>query len=219
VDVQGASGYDFPMPTDFDSCPESAASPVTVLLRRANGGDKTALDSVYTSLYPDLKRVARAALHRQGRADSMQTTVLVHESFLRFLGSKDLRLEDRRHFFAYAAKTMRNLIIDSAREQLAECRGAGARHVTLGAVDAMPAVDLSQSDELLRVHAVLREFEAIDPELAELVEMRYFGGYTEIEVAQLLGVTERTVRRRWDKARSWLFLALSEDQAATDLQG
>jgi RNA polymerase sigma factor (TIGR02999 family) len=114
---------------------------------------------------------------------------------------------------------MRNLIIDSAREQLAECRGAGASHVTLSAVDAMPALDLSQSDQLLQVHAVLRELEAIDPELAELVEMRYFGGYTEIEVAQLLGVTERTVRRRWDKARSWLFLALSEDQPATDRQG
>jgi RNA polymerase sigma factor (TIGR02999 family) len=191
---------------------------VTVLLRQAIGGDRAALDSVYASLYPELKRLARTALHRQGRADSMQTTVLVHESFLRFLGSKGLRLEDRRHFFAYAAKTMRNLIIDAAREQLAECRGAGALHVTLGAIDALQALDRSRSDELLQLHESLHELEAIDPELAELVEMRYFGGYTEVEVAKLLDITERTVRRRWDKARSWLFLALSERTPAPGQQ-
>jgi RNA polymerase sigma factor (TIGR02999 family) len=119
-----------------------------------------------------------------------------------------LRLQDRRHFFAYAAKTMRNLIVDSAREQLADCRGAGAEHVTLGADEALQVADLRASDELVGVDEALRALETIDRELAELVEMRYFGGYTEVEVAELLGITERTVRRRWDKARAWLFVAL-----------
>jgi RNA polymerase sigma factor (TIGR02999 family) len=184
--------------------------PVTLLLQRAADGDRAALDSVFAALYPDLKRLARAALYRQGRADSMQTTVLVHESFLRLIGSHALRLQDRRHFFAYAAKIMRNFILDDARAHFAECRGGAAEHLTLGADEAMQVVDNSASDELLRVDAALLELESIDPQLAELVEMRYFGGYTEEEIAELLGVTERTVRRRWDKARAWLFVALAE---------
>ena len=184
--------------------------PVTLLLQRVAQGDRSALDAVYSSLYPDLKRLARAALYRQGRADSIQTTMLVHESFLHLLGSKDLRLQDRRHFFAYAARTMRNIIIDSAREQFAECRGAGVEHIGLDEDAAQQVPDGSASDELIRVDAALRELERLDPDLTELVEMRYFGGYTEIEVAELLKISERTVRRRWDKARAWLLVALAE---------
>ena len=181
---------------------------ITRLLHQAAVGNRAALDSVYASLYPELKRVARARLWQQGRGDGMNTTMLVHESFVRLVGAQGLRLEDRRHFFAYAAKTMRNIIIDSAREQLAERRGAGAEHVTLGDADALRTPDPSASDELIRVNDALHELEAVDPELAELVEMRYFGGYSETEIAELQGVTERTVRRRWDKARAWLFVAL-----------
>ena len=103
---------------------------------------------------------------------------------------------------------MRNIILDSAREHLAERRGGGAEHVTLGHADAMQVADTHASDELVRVNEALHELETVDPELAELVEMRYFGGYSETEIAELQGVTERTVRRRWDKARAWLFVAL-----------
>ena len=183
---------------------------ITVLLQRAAGGDRAALDAVYVSLYPDLKRLARARLRQQGRGESVSTTLLVHESFVRLVSARDLRLEDRRHFFAYAAKTMRNIIIDSARERLAERRGGGAEHVTLGDADsdAMQVADTGASDELVRVNEALRELETVDAELAEVVEMRYFGGYSEVEIAELQGVNERTVRRRWDKARAWLFVAL-----------
>jgi RNA polymerase sigma factor (TIGR02999 family) len=202
------------MSAEFQTSPDQALPAVTLLLQRAAQGDQEALNSVYSSLYPDLKRVARAMLHRQGRADAMQTTVLVHESFLRLLGNKELQLQDRKHFFAYAAKTMRNIIIDSAREQLADRRGAGAEHVELDTQAAMQVAAPSDSSELIRVDEALRELESVDRELAELVEMRYFGGYTEVEVAELLGVTERTVRRRWDKARAWLMVALSQDVRA-----
>ena len=183
---------------------------ITLLLQRAAGGDRAALDTVYASLYPELKRLARARLRQQGRGENISTTLLVHESFVRLVGARDLRLEDRRHFFAYAAKTMRNIIIDSAREHLAERRGGGAEHVTLGDADsdAMQVAGSGASDELLRVSDALHQLETIDPELAELVEMRYFGGYSEVEIAELQGVNERTVRRRWDKARAWLFVAL-----------
>ena len=190
---------------------EKAEPPqITLLLQRAADGDRAALDTVYASLYPELKRLARARLRQQGRGENISTTLLVHESFVRLVGARDLRLEDRRHFFAYAAKTMRNIIIDSAREHLAERRGGGAEHVTLGDADsdAMQVAGSGASDELLRVSDALHQLETIDPELAELVEMRYFGGYSEVEIAELQGVNERTVRRRWDKARAWLFVAL-----------
>ena len=198
-------------PPRSDALGAAAASPqITLLLQRAAGGDRAALDAVYASLYPDLKRIARSRLRVQGRGDSVSTTMLVHESFVRLVGARDLRIEDRRHFFAYAAKTMRNIIIDSAREHLAERRGGGAEHVTLGDADALQVAGSGASDELMRVNEALHELEAVDAELAELVEMRYFGGYTEVEIAELQGVTERTVRRRWDKARAWLFVALGD---------
>jgi RNA polymerase sigma factor (TIGR02999 family) len=182
--------------------------PITQLLRRATDGDRAALDQVFESLYPDLRRVARARLHSQGRADSMNTTMLVHESFLRLVNASGLRLEDRHHFFAYAAKTMRNVIIDAAREHQAERHGGRAEHVTLGGDDALQVADSSASVELLRVNDALLELEALDPELVRIVEMRYFGGYSEQEIAEVQGVTERTVRRRWEKARAWLFMSL-----------
>ena len=179
---------------------------ITLLLQRAADGDRAALDEVFASLYPDLKRLARARLWQQGRGDDISTTMLVHESFMRLSAARALRLEDRRHFFAYAAKVMRNVIIDTARQQLAERRGGAVQHVTLSAADDAPQ-DAS-GEELVRVNDALRDLEALDPDLAELVEMRYFGGYGELEIAQLLGIHERTVRRRWDKARAWLYVAV-----------
>ena len=177
------------------------------MLRRVSSGDRGALGEIYTQLYPELKRAARSRLRHQGRADSLGTTTLLHESFLRLLKARDLRLEDRRHFFAYAARAMRNIIIDSARELLAERRGGGAEHETLGAVAEIRAATTT-SEELIAVGDALKKMEAVDPELAEQVEMIYFGGYTESEVADLHGISERTVRRRWQKARVWLFTAL-----------
>jgi RNA polymerase sigma factor (TIGR02999 family) len=187
--------------------------PITRLLQLAAQGDRAALDQIYASLYPDLKRIARARLRQQGRADNMGTTTLLHESFLRLVSAAELRLVDRRHFFAYAARTMRNVIIDSAREHLAERRGGGAAHETLGGDAALEVADASVSEELIRVSEALRELETIDPELAELVDMRYFGGYSEAEIAEIQGITDRTVRRRWDKARAWLYVALSAGDA------
>jgi RNA polymerase sigma factor (TIGR02999 family) len=190
----------------LDASPE--LPPITMLLRRATEGDRAALDQVFESLYPDLRRVARARLHSQGRADAMNTTMLVHESFMRLVNASNLRLEDRHHFFAYAAKTMRNVIIDAAREHHAERHGGGVEHVTFDGDDGVQVPDTHASDELLRVNDALLELETLDPELVQVVEMRYFGGYSEQEIAEMQGVTERTVRRRWDKARAWLYVAL-----------
>jgi len=195
--------------------PAVSTPAITRLLQLAASGDRGALDQVYAALYPELKRLARARLRQQGRGDDLGTTTLLHESFLRLVHASELRLQDRRHFFAYAARTMRHIIIDSAREALAERRGARAPHETLGGDAALQVADTSTSAELIRVSDALHDLEKVDPELAELVEMRYFGGYTESEVAELQGVTERTVRRRWDKARAWLYLALDDGASAS----
>jgi RNA polymerase sigma factor (TIGR02999 family) len=197
--------------TDADSLREQGTPPITRLLELAAAGDRAALDQIYAALYPDLKRIARARLRQQGRADGLGTTTLLHESFLRLVGASELRLQDRRHFFAYAARTMRNIIIDSAREHLADRRGGGAEHETLGGDAALQVADSGASEELIRVSEALLELERLDPDLAELVDMRYFGGYTESEIAELQGVTDRTIRRRWDKARAWLYVALNDE--------
>lgn len=208
------------MPIDpREPSPEASSNPaaegttapaITQWLNEAAAGDRSALDRVFESLYPDMKRLARARLRQQGRGDDLGTTTLVHESFLRLVNARGLQVEDRQRFFAYAAKTMRHIIIDSAREHLAERRGAGAEHVTLGGDDALHVAAAAASEELINISEALSGLEAIAPDLAELVEMRYFGGYSEAEIADLQGITERSVRRRWDKARAWLFVALGD---------
>ena len=194
----------------MSAAPEAPAPPITELLQHVAAGDRAGIDAVFAALYPDLKRIARARLHQQGQGGGMHTTTLVHESFMRLAQANTLRLQDRRHFFAYAAKVMRNIIIDSAREHLAERRGGGAEHVTLGDAEVEQVAAADGGAELVMMHDALHALEAVDPDLAELVEMRYFGGYSEQEIAELQGVTERTVRRRWDKARAWLYLALAD---------
>lgn len=188
----------------------SGPVPVTELLRQLAAGDRSALDRLYVGLYPDLKRVARARLHGQGRADgSLHTTTLVHETFLHLVARQELRLEDRRHFFAYAARTMRHIIVDEARAWLADRRGGGAQHVTLSAADD-EGVAAGGGGEMLAVHEALGRLAQLEPELAEVVELRYFGGYEDSEIATLLDISDRTVRRRWDKARAWLLLNLGD---------
>jgi RNA polymerase sigma factor (TIGR02999 family) len=186
--------------------PNSKKLPVTQLLRQAGGGDRDALNQLYAALYPDLKRVARARLYQQGRGSGLETTALVHETFLRLVAAKELHIDDRRHFFAYAARSMRHIIIDSARAMLADSRGGGHALETLGGDASQVAADKSQSTELMRVNDALLALEAVDRTLAEVVEMRYFGGYTDSEIAALLNVSDRTVSRRWEQARAWLYM-------------
>lgn len=208
------------MPTTTHASIPTPAVPaepaITQLLRLAAGGDRAALDRIYQTLYPDLRRIARARLREQGRGADLGTTTLLHESFLRLVAARDLQLEDRRHFFAYAARAMRHIIIDSAREHLAARRGSGAAHESLDATDALQVADTARSEELVRVADALTRLEALDPELAEVVDMRYFGGYTDLEIAEMHGITDRTVRRRFEKARAWLYVALGDGGAPAD---
>ena len=180
---------------------------LTQSLHEASRGDRQALDRVFEALYPDLKRVAHARLYRQGGPAGMHTTALVHESFMRMVDAARLPWQNRAHFLAYAAKTMRHIIVDGARTHLAQRRGGTLDHVTLDANLHDGPAD-GGDDLIVQVHEALRSLEQIDPALAELVEMRYFAGYTEVQIAEIQGSSERTVRRQWDKARAWLAMAL-----------
>ena len=146
-------------------------------------------------------------LTQGARGAMLDTTALVHESYLRFAGAGQLAINDRQHFMRYAANVMRSVIVDCVRERMAERRGGEALHVTLNtqACDAMSGAE----EEILRVHDALEELSRYDERMARVVEMRYFAGMTENEIADALGVTDRTVRRDWEKARLMLAQALT----------
>jgi RNA polymerase sigma factor (TIGR02999 family) len=179
---------------------------ITELLSRVNGGDKVARDALFELAYGELKKLAHVRLYQGGRNEMLDTTALVHEAYIRFIQSAELRSEDRRSFFAFASQVMRNVIVDTARARLAQRRGGGAVELTL----STQLLDhLSNGEEaILDVHEALLVLEQAEPRLAQLVEMRYYGGYTEAEIAETLGVTERTVQRDWNKARLLLKAAL-----------
>jgi RNA polymerase sigma factor (TIGR02999 family) len=183
----------------------SAEVPLTDLIQKAQGGDEAALKGVFDAAYADLRTLARARLSRGGRGVLLDTTALVHESYLRFANNGQLRLADRQHFLRYAGHVMRSVIVDFARENLARRRGGGARHVTLNSEVGGP----SGETEILNVHEALEELAQRDPRMVQVVEMKYFAGMTESEVAEALGVTDRTVRRDWEKARLLLAQLLS----------
>jgi RNA polymerase sigma factor (TIGR02999 family) len=179
---------------------------ITRLLRQARGGDTGARDALFAAAYPGLETLARARLRDGGRNTLLDTRGLVHESYLRYVHDGALRAEDRRAFFAFASQVMRSVIVSSARERAAQKRGAGRRPLTLSTqvADQLPAGE----DEILRVHDALESLEQVDARLAQVVQMRYFGGYSELEIAETLEVTERTVQRLWLKARLMLRAAM-----------
>ena len=182
---------------------------LTVLLARVNAGDRAARDALFAAVYPELKRLAHTRLHGGGRNTVLDTTALVHESYLRLVQTGALGFDDRRAFFGYASRVMRSVIVDSARARLAERRGGQAEKLTLG---SEPALNVAQHDEhILQVHAALEQLEQADARAAQMVEMRYFGGYTDREIADTLDLTERTVQRDWEKARLLLRAMLSPD--------
>lgn len=150
-------------------------------------------------LYDELKRLARARLKRGGRNVTLDTTALVHESFLRLQRAGHVQVEDQDHFLAYAATTMRSVIVDAIRTRRAERHGGGAVHVTLE--NGAGAVLGASEDEVLEVHEALATLADVNPRLAQVVEMRYFGGLTDLEVGAALDISERTVRRDWERAR------------------
>jgi RNA polymerase sigma factor (TIGR02999 family) len=182
-------------------------SQLTELLGRMHAGDAGARDALFAAAYAELRRLARARLREGARDVVLDTTCLVHESYLRFVSTGELRAEDRRSFFAYASQVMRSVIVDTARERIAKKRGGDRSHLTLSTKILAGVADGSET--VLKVHEALETLEQAEPRLAQVAQMRYFGGYSEKEIAETLDLTERTVQRDWEKARLILAEILS----------
>lgn len=178
---------------------------ITGLLVRARSGDPADLDALFDAVYQRLKDLARQRL-RGSPALTLDATTLVHEAFLRFAGADRLEFRDRQHFFAVAAKAMRQIVVDRARRRHAAKRGSGAHAVPLD--DAGPAGEPVPIDDVLAIDAALHRLAALSPRLVQVVELCHFAGLTTEEAAEVLGVTSRTIKREWQKARlllaSWL---------------
>ena len=182
-------------------------SDITSLLKAAAQGDRQAADQAFALLYADLQRLAHSRMSRSGNMTMLDTTALVHESWLRFQGGNEAVFADKQHFMGYAARVMHSVVVDFVRARRAARHGGGVEHVTLNT--AIGDVLSQRDDEILRVHEAMQQLAVADKRLHDVVELRYFGGLSEAEISAILGVTERTVQRDWAKARLFLSSALN----------
>lgn len=183
---------------------------ITRLLQQLRRGDRAALDRLLPLVYDELRRIAHRQRSYPREDRTLDTTALVHEAYLKLIEPAGLDSTDRAHFFAIAARAMRQVLIDRARKRGTLKRGGKWRRVPLDG--AAIAVD-EQADMLLALDDALGRLAALDERLSRIVECRFFGGMTEQETAQALAVSERTVRRGWLKARLWLYGELVEERA------
>ena len=180
-------------------------SALSALIASAEQGDRAAADQLFAVLYDELRRTARRELARRGAGITLGATTLLHEAYLDMSGREGASFPDRNRFMGYAVRAMRGLIVDYARRRQAQKRG-GMFEITSVSTDVeQPEVN---ADELERVSGALEELEAIDPRLARIVDLKFFGGFTFTEIAAMTGSSERTVQRDWQKARIYLHRVL-----------
>lgn len=189
----------------------STAPDVTQLLVDFQDGDDAAAHRLWSEVYDELRRIAHHRLRSERAGHTLNTTALVHEAYLKLIDQSQIEWQDRLHFFAMSSRIMRNILIDYARKRNAQKRGGGQPHLQLD--DAIISADMS-AHVFLALDEALKELATIDERLARVVEYRFFGGMQEKEIADLLGVSKRTVRRDWRKAKAWLARALAEDDDA-----
>ena len=165
-------------------------------------GDPCDEPQLLAAIYDELRRLARYYTRLERRDHTLNSTALVHEAYLKLVAGGHRSFEDRVHFFALASRAMRQILVDHARYRLAGKRGAGAQKVEL---DAQPLMSEERPGEVVALDEAIDRLAEFAPRQAEIVEMRFFGGMTEEEIAGRLGLSVRTVRRNWSMARSWLF--------------
>jgi RNA polymerase sigma factor (TIGR02999 family) len=188
------------MPTDSDN--------VTRLLIDWSGGNQQALEELLPLIYDELRRLAHNFLYRERPGHTLQTTALVHEAYLKLIDQKDARWQNRAHFFAIAAQAMRRILIDSARRHMAEKRGGHQEKISL---DEAPNLSLEPDNSLIALDEALTRLQEIDQQQSRIVELRYFGGLTIEETAEVTKISPATVKREWTMARAWLHQELSAD--------
>jgi RNA polymerase sigma factor (TIGR02999 family) len=192
---------------DGDEAPPDPGE-ITRLLKSIGEGDRDALNRLFPVVYAELRAAAHRQLAHIRPGDTLQTTALVHEAYLKLLGTARPVWHDRRHFFAVASRAMRQIVVDYARTQMAQKRGGGAIALTLDE-QQLPVAD--RAHELVRLDGALTELESLSERPARVVELRFFGGLSVEETASAMDISERTVKREWQKARAFLFDALRRE--------
>jgi RNA polymerase sigma factor (TIGR02999 family) len=182
---------------------------ITAWLTSWRDGDQAAGERLFGVVYPELRRIAARFLHHERLHHTLEPGALVNELCIRLLGSEPITYRDRAHFFAIAAQTMRRILIDYARARTAEKRGGDQQRVSLSAVDGWRPV--AENEDLIALDQALSKLEKADPRAARVVELRFFGGLQEEEIAEVLSVSVITVKRDWKVARAWLIGRLQRD--------
>jgi len=181
---------------------DSSRPDVTGLLKRWSAGDRQAQESLFPLVYEELRALAAASFRSERKDHTLQPTALVHEAYLRLIGQDRVAWQNRAHFFGIAAQMMRRILVDHARRKKARKRDAATFRVELAAQEEGAPVDLDP--EILALDEALKELEALDPRQAQIVELRFFGGLTVEETAEVTAVGTATVKREWRTARAWL---------------
>lgn len=179
---------------------------VTRLLKRWGDGDEAAADELLPLVYDDLRRIAAAYVTRERKGHTLQGTELVHEAYLRLLRAQSLNARDRGHFFSLAARTMRRILVDHARQQVAEKRVGAQRRVPLDEAQLLAG---DSPEQVIEINEVLDELKARHPRPGQLVELRFFGGLSEDEASEVLQISRSTASRDWSFARLWLLRRLT----------
>ncbi|HXI93888.1 MAG TPA: sigma-70 family RNA polymerase sigma factor [Blastocatellia bacterium] len=192
--------------------PTPLSKDITRLLVDWSNGDQAALDELIPLVYDELRRLAARYMRRENQGHTLQTSALINEAYLRLIDQKNVQLQNRAQFFGFAAQLMRRILVDHARSRSRIKRGGGVQMVSL-AEQAVMANDVA---EVIALDDALKNLAEMDPRKAQIVEMKFFGGLTNEEVAEVLKVTSRTVEREWRKAKAWLHRAISKTVTIDD---
>ncbi|PYS56944.1 MAG: RNA polymerase subunit sigma-70 [Acidobacteria bacterium] len=182
---------------------------VTQLLIQWSNGDKAALDKLMPLIYSELRQLARHYMSRERPGHTLQTTALVNEAYMRLVNRKGVHWQNRAHFFAIAAQLMRSILVDHARSHTYAKRGGGAHKIALD--DAM-AVSQQRAADVVALDDALKRLAEIDPQQSRIVEMKFFGGLTIEETAEVLGLSPATIKREWSTAKAWLYHELNRNE-------
>jgi len=195
------------MPKPRASVPSPETDPIIDMVQRVRAGDPAEFNRLFAAVYDELRRIARSHLRRRIPGQTLETTALIHEAYLRMVDQTKAEWSDRARFFGYASQAMRTILVDHARRRTAGKRGGRLLHFSLDDQD-IPVEN--QGDFVLGLDEALGRLASVSDRLARTVECRFFGGMTEAEIAVALDVSDRTVRRDWIKAKAWLLVEMSE---------
>ncbi len=184
---------------------------VTQLLLKWSKGDNAAFDELIPVVYAELKKIARRYMGKERLDHTLQTSALINEAYLRLVDQQSIQWQDRNHFFAVAARIMRHILIDHARSYRYAKRGGGAEKVPL---EEAANLSIQRADELLALEEVLNDLSAVDPRKSQIIELRFFGGLTVQETADVLNLSPVTVMREWRAAKAWLHQGLTGTEPA-----